>query len=408
MDPRTRSYLERAAEAVADGRYEESAGYERIAADRVHQLGDPPEEQAALLEAGARRQLASGDPITAADTLEALIALRRRMGDWEGEQEAMRRLATARGTRPRAFGPSVPPPAPHAEREPEPPEDFHQILAELDALVGLKDVKARIRALAEFMRVQGVRAQAGLERVPVSQHLVFTGSPGTGKTTVARLFGRLLHSLGVLETSKLVEVSRADLVAGFVGQTATKVDQAVDEALDGVLFIDEAYALTESGSEQDFGNEAVTQLIKRMEDDRDRLAVIVAGYSGPMAEFLASNPGLQSRVGEVIAFADYGPDELAQIFTGFCSAADYDLTPAAVAHLDALLRDLHATRTPRFGNARTMRNLFEDAIVAQAGRLTDAGPDDVARLRALEPPDLDAALASYRMTEGVAPAGPSA
>jgi hypothetical protein len=402
MDARTRSYLDRAAEAVAERRFEASAGFERIAADRVHQLGDPPEEVAALLDAGARRQLASGDAATAAQTLETLVAMRRKLGDRTGELDAQRRQSAARQLAAPALA-RAPAPAPEPSR---PPEDFHTILAELDTLVGLADVKARIRALAEFMRVQAVRQQAGLQRVPVSQHLAFTGAPGTGKTTVARLFGRLLHSLGVLKTDRLVETSRAELVAGFVGQTAAKVDKAVDDALDGVLFIDEAYALTESGSDEDFGREAVTQLIKRMEDERGRLAVIVAGYSRPMADFLASNPGLQSRVGEVIEFPDYDPGELRQIFAGFCAAADYDLTPAAAARLAIILDGLYAARTERFGNARTMRNLFEDAIVAQAGRLGDAGPADVARLRALEPPDLDAALASYEATEGVAPAEP--
>jgi SpoVK/Ycf46/Vps4 family AAA+-type ATPase len=226
----------------------------------------------------------------------------------------------------------------------------------------------------------------------VSQHVAFTGSPGTGKTTVARLYGRLLHAIGVLATDKLIETSRAQLVAGFVGQTSGKVDAVVDSALDGVLFVDEAYALTESGSDEDFGAEAVTQLLTRMEADRDRLAVIFAGYSEPMARFLASNPGLESRVSEMISFPDYAPGELFEIFAVFCARADYELSPAAEARLREALEMLHAERDERFGNARTVRNVFEDAIVAQASRLGDATAADRARLRALEPEDIEAAV----------------
>ena len=271
---------------------------------------------------------------------------------------------------------------------------YDAVLAELDALVGLAAVKAEVRRLAELLRVATMRRAAGLKTVSVSLHLVFQGGAGTGKTTVARLFGRLYQSLGLLATDTVVEVSREDLVSGYVGQTATKTAAAIDRAMDGVLFIDEAYALVRPGSEGDFGPEAVVELLKRMEDDRGRLAVIAAGYPLEMDEFLASNSGFRSRFGDTIHFEDYGPAELVQIFEKFAADSDYTLTGDARRELTLAMERLHAARDRYFGNARTARNLFDDVVAHQAERLlkSSAKPDRAA-LMELTPADVKAASA---------------
>jgi tetratricopeptide (TPR) repeat protein len=252
-------------------------------------------------------------------------------------------------------------------------EDFDAVLAELDGLIGLAAVKAEVRRLAELLRIATMRREEGLKTVQVSLHLVFEGGAGTGKTTVARLFGRLYKSLGLLATDHVVEVTREDLVSGYVGQTAAKTASAVDSALDGVLFLDEAYGLVRPGSEGDFGPEAVVELLKRMEDDRDRLAVIAAGYPHEMAEFLASNSGFRSRFGETIHFDDYGPAELVLIFERFAKEADYALQDDARGELQRVMERLHAARDRYFGNARTARNLFDDVVAHQAERLLASG-----------------------------------
>ncbi len=271
---------------------------------------------------------------------------------------------------------------------------FDAVLAELDSLIGLAAVKAEVRRLAELLRIATMRRAEGLKTVQVSLHLVFQGGAGTGKTTVARLFGRLYKSLGLLASDHVVEVSREDLVSGYVGQTATKTAAAVDSALDGVLFIDEAYGLVRPGAEGDFGPEAVVELLKRMEDDRARLAVIAAGYPHEMTEFLASNSGFRSRFGETIHFEDYGPAELVQIFEKFAAEADYALTDEARDELERLMARLHAARDRYFGNARTARNLFDDVVAHQAQRLLGAGPKpDRRSLMELTAPDVHAASA---------------
>jgi SpoVK/Ycf46/Vps4 family AAA+-type ATPase len=271
---------------------------------------------------------------------------------------------------------------------------FDAVLAELDALIGLAAVKAEVRRLAELLRIATMRRAAGLKNVQVSLHLVFQGGAGTGKTTVARLFGRLYRSLGLLATDHVVEVGREDLVSGYIGQTASKTAAAVDRALDGVLFIDEAYGLVRPGSEGDFGPEAVVELLKRMENDRGRLAVIAAGYPHEMTEFLASNSGFRSRFGETIHFEDYGPAELVQIFEKFAVAADYALQPTAREELQRVMERLHAARDRYFGNARTARNLFDDVVAHQAQRLLASGAKpDRTMLMELTQADVQAASA---------------
>jgi tetratricopeptide (TPR) repeat protein len=302
----------------------------------------------------------------------------------------------ARPGRPAGDGrpPPAPPPDPASLRFDEP--GFNAVLAELDGLVGLAAVKAEVRRLAELLRIASLRRAAGLKTVQVSLHLVFEGGAGTGKTTVARLFGRLYRSLGLLATDQVVEVTREDLVSGYVGQTATKTSDVIDRALDGVLFLDEAYGLVRPGSHGDFGPEAVVELLKRMEDDRSRLAVIAAGYPHEMAEFLASNSGFRSRFGEKIHFDDHGPAELVQIFESFAADADYTLHPDAREALQRVMERLHAARDRYFGNARTARNLFDDVVAHQAERLLGAGgtPDpDRAALMELTLADVQAASA---------------
>ncbi len=279
--------------------------------------------------------------------------------------------AAARADAPAERGPRPPAPDPDSLRFDQ--AAFDAVLAELDALIGLAAVKAEVRRLAELLRIASMRRAAGLKTVQVSLHLVFQGGAGTGKTTVARLFGRLYRSLGLLATDRVVEVTREDLVSGYVGQTATKTAAAVDSALDGVLFLDEAYGLVRPDSHGDFGPEAVVELLKRMEDDRDRLAVIAAGYPHEMTEFLATNSGFRSRFGETIHFEDYGPTELVQIFETFAKAADYGLDADARSELQRVMERLHAARDRYFGNARTARNLFDDVVAHQAERLLRPG-----------------------------------
>jgi tetratricopeptide (TPR) repeat protein len=303
---------------------------------------------------------------------------RDRDGDGDVDHDDAIAATAARADAPAERRPRRPAPDPAALRFDE--AGYDAVLAELDGLIGLAAVKAEVHRLAELLRIGSMRRAAGLKTVQVSLHLVFQGGAGTGKTTVARLFGRLYKSLGLLATDRVVEVTREDLVSGYVGQTATKTTAVVDSALDGVLFLDEAYGLVRPDSQGDFGPEAVVELLKRMEDDRDRLAVIAAGYPHEMTEFLATNSGFRSRFGETIHFEDYGPTELVQIFETFAAAADYVLDAQARAELQRVMERLHAARDRYFGNARTARNLFDDVVAHQAERLLAGGgtPDRAA------------------------------
>lgn len=246
--------------------------------------------------------------------------------------------------------------------------DFDELMAQLDSLVGLDDVKKDIKNLMNLVKVRRLRKENGLPIPPMSLHMVFMGNPGTGKTTVARIISGLYAAIGVLEKGQLIEVDRSGLVAGYVGQTALKTQEVIKSALGGVLFIDEAYSLA-SGGENDFGREAIETILKAMEDHRDELIVVVAGYDGPMEKFINSNPGLQSRFNKHFYFPDYNGEQLLYIFKGQCKKNGYALTEEAEAEAKAMFEELYENRGENFGNGRDVRNVFEDTVVRQSNRV---------------------------------------
>ena len=248
-----------------------------------------------------------------------------------------------------------------------PKEKLEDLLAELNGYIGLDTVKEEIDTLVHWIQMQQLRKEHDLPTSDLSLHMVFSGNPGTGKTTIARFLSKIFHSLGILSRGQLVEVDRGDLVAGYVGQTAIKTKDCINKAMGGVLFIDEAYALTNRG-ENDYGAEAVDTLLKAMEDHRDDLIVIVAGYIEPMEKFLHSNPGLESRFNRFIDFPDYTLDELMGIFDMRMNKAGYTMGDEARAALRQKI-DIERVDVKGFGNARGVRNLFETIIARQADRL---------------------------------------
>ena len=253
--------------------------------------------------------------------------------------------------------------------ETEPEESLEELIAQLNGLIGLSGVKQEVSSLINLLKMKQLRDARGLKTPDVSKHLVFLGNPGTGKTTVARLLSKIYKQLGVLEKGQLVEVDRGGLVAGYVGQTAIKTQERIDEAMGGVLFVDEAYTLAKGGT--DFGQEAIDTLLKAMEDKRDRFVVVVAGYSEPMEAFLNSNPGLKSRFNKNIVFEDYTQSELLAIFKAFCAPYCMELNPEAEALVEAYLAHLTNHKPENFANGREMRNLFETMVANQANRLSE-------------------------------------
>ena len=256
-----------------------------------------------------------------------------------------------------------------AMKEKKAEEEIDRLTAELDRMVGLHEVKEEIRSLVNLIKVKRLREKYKLPQMNMSYHMVFTGSPGTGKTTVARLVAQIYKELGILSKGTLTETDRSGLVAGYVGQTALKVKEVVERALGGVLFIDEAYALAPENAANDFGGEAIDTLVKLMEDHRDDLVIIVAGYTAEMQRFLKANTGLYSRFNKFITFADYTEEELLAILDSMTTEAGFCLTEGARKKVEVMLSRMDDTAKKEFGNARGIRNLFERLVSNQANRI---------------------------------------
>lgn len=293
-------------------------------------------------------------------------------------------------SRPRAAGAGTPDAdtsaSPARETEADPELSLEDVLAELGSLVGLERVKQDVTSLVKLMQTVRRREEAGLAAPPLSRHLVFAGNPGTGKTTVARLYGRILAALGLLERGHLVETDRSDLVGEYVGHTGPKTQRVFRQAMGGVLFIDEAYALTPAAGSNDFGHEAIATLVKLMEDHRDDVVVIVAGYSEEMDRFVGSNPGLASRFNRTLLFEDYGTEELVRIVEHQAQAHQYELTPAAREALGGYFDAVPRGR--RFGNGRSARQVFQAMTERQAYRIAELTEVRESDLMALRPEDI--------------------
>jgi SpoVK/Ycf46/Vps4 family AAA+-type ATPase len=302
--------------------------------------------------------------------------------------------------KPRAKGPDDPPrpvkrsakngsaaKASSAVRE----ESLEDVMKELDSLIGMEAIKEQVKTFSNYMKVQAERKRQGLPVPALSLHAVFTGPPGTGKTTIARIIGRLYKCLGLLRSGHLVEIDRAGLVAGYVGQTAKLVDKAVEEAMDGILFIDEAYTLSPPDDARDFGQEAIDVLLKRMEDRRERLVVVVAGYPDEMKRFIESNPGLSSRFSRYFRFDHYSSEELLAIFRRFADNVAMIADAPANKKLLALIEYFRKRRDRSFGNGRFVRNLFENIVERQSNRIAGISPLTRETLCAIKAADVPSA-----------------
>jgi stage V sporulation protein K len=252
-----------------------------------------------------------------------------------------------------------------------PDDTLEKVMQELNELIGMDEVKRNVADLVNYLKVQKIRDEKGLENIESSLHSVFLGPPGTGKTTISRLLGRIYKHLGYLAKGQMVETDRAGLVAGYVGQTAIKVSEVVDQSLGGILFIDEAYALTPADGSKDFGSEAVDTLLKRMEDHRNELVVVVAGYTTPMKLFVESNPGLRSRFNRFVQFEHFTPDQMMLIFEKFAKKSNFAVTAEANTILTETFKLLYDKRDESFGNARVVRNIFEKCVMNQANRVVN-------------------------------------
>ena len=310
--------------------------------------------------------------------------LNRMSSDFWGAPRAQQGAAPKKDQPPTADG--TPGSGDSAKEEPaQPKEKIEDILAELDGYIGLAAVKEEVHNLINMVQVYKLRREHGLPTTDMSLHMVFTGNPGTGKTTVARIMARIYHSLDILSKGQLVEVDRSGLVAGYVGQTAIKTSKVIEKAMGGVLFIDEAYTLSGKG-ESDFGQEAIDTLLKAMEDHRDDLIVIVAGYDELMGRFIHSNPGLESRFNRFLHFDDYTTEELFGMFKMRCEKGKYTLSEEAE---EAAKKRLDAENGPTFANGRGVRNLFERVLVRQAGRLASQENVTKEQLMEIRPEDFE-------------------
>ena len=269
-------------------------------------------------------------------------------------------------------------------------QTLEELLGKLDALVGLDVIKQTVKSLINYVKIRKLREEKELPNPPMSLHMVFMGNPGTGKTTVARILAELFRAIGVLSKGQLVEVDRSGIVAGFVGQTAIKTAEVVNSAIGGILFIDEAYSLApDVGSGNDFGREAIETLLKLMEDHRNDLIVIVAGYSAQMDRFIKSNPGLESRFNRYFMFEDYNSSELYEIFSSMCTKNEYILTEDAAEYARDHFQNIYDTREENFGNARHVRNFFENIVSVHSDRVSDLNDHSRADLTIVLRKDLE-------------------